>query len=62
VGSTQTRRARGRLEWIARIGLTGFEGYHPHQPSGGMRKRVALATMMVYDPEIVLGRMSRRRA
>jgi len=41
-------------EWIARIGLTGFERYHPHQLSGGMRKRVALAMTMVYDPEIVL--------
>jgi NitT/TauT family transport system ATP-binding protein len=41
-------------DWIARIGLTGFEGYHPHQLSGGMRKRVALAMTMVYEPEIVL--------
>jgi sulfonate transport system ATP-binding protein len=47
--------ARPRVrEWIARIGLTGFEDYHPHQLSGGMRKRVALAMTMVYDPEIVL--------
>jgi NitT/TauT family transport system ATP-binding protein len=47
--------ARPRVaEWIARIGLTGFEHYHPHQLSGGMRKRVALAMTMVYDPEIVL--------
>ena len=30
--------ARPRVaEWIARIGLTGFEDYHPHQLSGGMR-------------------------
>jgi NitT/TauT family transport system ATP-binding protein len=47
--------ARPRVaDWIARIGLTGFEGYHPHQLSGGMRKRVALAMTMVYEPEIVL--------
>ena len=47
--------ARPRIdEWIARIGLTGFERYHPHQLSGGMRKRVALAMTMVYEPEIVL--------
>ncbi len=47
--------ARPRIaEWIARIGLIGFEGYHPHQLSGGMRKRVALAMTMVYEPEIVL--------
>ena len=47
--------ARPRVaDWIARIGLTGFERYHPHQLSGGMRKRVALAMTMVYEPEIVL--------
>jgi NitT/TauT family transport system ATP-binding protein len=50
-----TAAARPRVaDWIARIGLTGFEGYHPHQLSGGMRKRVALAMTMVYEPEIVL--------
>jgi NitT/TauT family transport system ATP-binding protein len=47
--------ARPRVaEWIARIGLTGFEHYHPYQLSGGMRKRVGLAMTMVYEPEIVL--------
>ena len=47
--------ARPRVaEWIARIGLTGFESYHPYQLSGGMRKRVGLAMTMVYEPEIVL--------
>jgi NitT/TauT family transport system ATP-binding protein len=47
--------ARARVaDWIARIGLTGFESYHPHQLSGGMRKRVGLAMTMVYEPEIVL--------
>jgi NitT/TauT family transport system ATP-binding protein len=47
--------ARPRVaEWIARIGLTGFERYPPHQLSGGMRKRVALAMTMVYEPQIVL--------
>jgi NitT/TauT family transport system ATP-binding protein len=47
--------ARPRVaEWIARIGLTGFEHYHPYQLSGGMRKRVALAMTMVYEPDIIL--------
>ena len=47
--------ARPRVaEWIARIGLTGFEHYHPYQLSGGMRKRVGLAMTMVYEPEILL--------
>ena len=51
------RRAEARklaAEWIARVGLRGFESYYPHQLSGGMRKRVALAQALVYGPEIVL--------
>jgi NitT/TauT family transport system ATP-binding protein len=44
---------RGR-EWLARVGLAGFEHRYPHQLSGGMRKRVALAQMLILDPQILL--------
>ena len=41
-------------EWLARVGLSGFEDRYPHQLSGGMRKRVALAQMLILDPPILL--------
>jgi len=49
----ETAVARAR-EWLARVGLTGFENRYPHQLSGGMRKRVALAQMLILDPQILL--------
>jgi NitT/TauT family transport system ATP-binding protein len=41
-------------DWLARVGLAGFEHRYPHQLSGGMRKRVALAQMLILDPQILL--------
>ncbi|WP_333841425.1 ABC transporter ATP-binding protein [Pelomicrobium sp.] len=41
-------------EWLRRVGLAGHGHSFPHQLSGGMRKRTALAQMLILDPDILL--------
>ena len=46
-------RERAR-EWLARVGLAGFAPRYPHMLSGGQRKRIGLAQVLIRDPKILL--------
>ncbi|MGD9603742.1 MAG: ABC transporter ATP-binding protein [Gammaproteobacteria bacterium] len=49
------REAEARAdEWLARVGLAQAAQRYPHQLSGGMKKRVALAQVLAPDPRILL--------
>ena len=41
-------------DWLRRVGLAAFTDRYPHMLSGGQRKRVALAQVLIRDPEVLL--------
>ena len=43
-----------RMTWLERVGLAGFANRYPHMLSGGQRKRVGLAQVLIRDPKILL--------
>ena len=53
-GVSEVEAAKAAGEWLKRVGLGGFENRYPHQMSGGMRKRTALAQTLILDPDIIL--------
>lgn len=49
------KEARKRaFEWLDKVQLKGFEDYYPHQVSGGMRQRAALARAFISQPKVLL--------
>jgi len=53
-GAPADERDRAVATWLAKVGLTDAADLHPHQLSGGMRQRAALARAFAMRPEVLL--------
>lgn len=55
LGATDPRKIRARaMEYLAMVGLAGFEQRLPNRLSGGQRRRVALARACVTEPDLLI--------
>lgn len=53
-GMCASERAQIARRYIGLVGLQGFEARFPHELSGGMKQRCALARTLANDPDLLL--------
>ena len=53
-GVARSEALQRAQRWLASVGLSAFSNRYPHMLSGGQRKRVGLAQVLIRDPKILL--------